>query len=76
MGLLSGMFGIGISYILIPIINAVIHHYTGNIPLSAVLYLSNSLKLVILSIILTLIGGLIPSRSASKKDPVEALRSE
>ena len=75
-GLLSGLFGIGISYILIPIINAVIHHYTGNIPLSAVLYIKNALLLVILSIILTLIGGLIPSRSASKKDPVEALRSE
>ena len=75
-GLLSGLFGIGISYILIPIINAVIHHYTGNIPLSAILYLNNALLLVVLSIILTLIGGLIPSRSASKKDPVEALRSE
>ena len=75
-GLLSGLFGIGISYLLIPIINAVIHHYTGNIPLSAVLYLNNALLLVLLSIILTLIGGLIPSRSASKKDPVEALRSE
>jgi hypothetical protein len=36
-GLLSGLFGIGTSYILIPIINAVIHHYTGNIPLSATL---------------------------------------
>ena len=75
-GLLSGLFGIATSYLLIPIINAVIHHYTGNIPLSAVLYLGNALRLVILSIILTLIGGLIPSRSASKKDPVEALRSE
>ena len=75
-GLLSGLFGIGISYFFIPIINAVIHHYTGNIPLSAKLYINNALLLVILSIILTLIGGLIPSRSASKKDPVEALRSE
>ena len=75
-GLLSGMFGIGISYMLIPIINAVIHHFTGNIPLSATLHLKNALVLVILSIILTLIGGLIPAKSASKKDPVEALRSE
>ena len=75
-GLLSGLFGIGISYLLIPIINAVIHHYTGNIPLSAVLWIKNAVLLVLLSIILTLIGGLIPSRSASKKDPVEALRSE
>ena len=75
-GLLSGLFGIGISYLFIPIINTVIHHYTGNIPLSAILYVNNALLLVTLSIILTLIGGLIPSRSASKKDPVEALRSE
>ena len=75
-GLLAGLFGIGISYILIPIINAVIHYYTGNIPLSATLYINNAILLVILSVILTLIGGLIPSRSASRKDPVEALRSE
>ena len=75
-GLLSGLFGIGISYLFIPIINAVIHHYTGNIPLGAKLYINNALLLVGLSIVLTLIGGLIPSKSASKKDPVEALRSE
>jgi len=75
-GLLSGLFGIGISYILIPIINTVLHHYTGNIPLRAMLAINNALLLVILSIILTLIGGLIPARAASKKDPVEALRSE
>ncbi len=75
-GLLSGIFGIGISYILIPIINTILHHYTGNIPLRAMLAFKNALLLVILSIILTLIGGLIPARAASKKDPVEALRSE
>ena len=75
-GLLSGLFGILISYILIPIINAILHHYTGNIPLRAYLMINNALLLVVLSIILTLIGGLIPARAASKKDPVEALRSE
>ena len=75
-GLLSGLFGIGISYAFIPIINLVIHHFTGNIPLSASLHIVNAVVLIILSIILTLIGGIIPSRSASKKDPVEALRSE
>ena len=75
-GLLSGLFGIGISYLLIPIINSVIHHFTGNIPLNAYLSIKNASILIVLSIILTLIGGLIPSRSAAKKDPVEALRSE
>ena len=75
-GLLSGLFGILISYILIPIINAILHHYTGNIPLRAYLMINNALLLVVLSIILTLIGGLIPARAASRKDPVEALRSE
>ena len=75
-GFLSGLFGIGISYSLIPIINAILHKYTGNIPLSATLNLDHAGILIVLSIILTLIGGLIPASSASKKDPVEALRSE
>lgn len=75
-GLLSGLFGIGISYALIPIINTILHHYTGSIPLSAQLAMTSAIKLIILSVILTLVGGLIPARSASKKDPVIALRSE
>ena len=75
-GLLSGLFGIGITYSFIPIINSILHHFTGNIPLSAALSIKSAIVLVILSIILTLIGGLIPARAASKKDPVEALRSE
>ena len=75
-GLLSGLFGIGVSYILIPIINMILHHFTGDIPLNAALAPISALILIILSVILTLIGGLIPSRAAAKKDPVEALRSE
>ncbi len=75
-GLLSGIFGIGISYLFIPIINAILHHFTGDIPLSAALATNSAIILIIVSIILTLIGGLIPAKSASKKDPVEALRSE
>ena len=65
-----------ISYLLIPPINLVLHHFIGEIPLSAALDPKTALFLIVLSVVLTLIAGLIPSRSASKKDPVEALRSE
>ena len=75
-GLLAGLFGIGFSYLIIPVINMILHHYTGDIPLSATLDPRTAMSLIVLSIVLTLIAGLIPSRSASKKDPVEALRSE
>ncbi len=75
-GLLSGLIGIGITYSLIPIINSILHKFTGNIPLNAALNPSSAASLVMLSIFLTLIGGFIPAKAASKKDPVEALRSE
>ncbi|MBR2841289.1 ABC transporter ATP-binding protein/permease [Candidatus Saccharibacteria bacterium] len=75
-GFLSGMIGVGISYLLIPPINLVLHSFIGDIPLSAALDPKMAAFLIVLSIILTLIGGLIPARAASKKDPVEALRSE
>ena len=75
-GLLSGLFGIGITYIFIPIINAILHHFIGDIPLNAELQLISALILIALSVVLTLIGGLIPAKAASRKDPVEALRSE
>ena len=75
-GLLSGLIGIGVTYAVIPPINAVLHHFTGNIPLDAKFYFQNAIILVILSIVLTLIGGLIPAKAASKKDTVIALRTE
>ena len=75
-GLLSGLIGIGFTYAVIPIINNVLHMFTGNIPLNATFYAQNAVILVILSIVLTLIGGLIPAKAASKKDPVIALRTE
>lgn len=75
-GLLSGLFGVCISYLLIPIINLVLHNFTGDIPLSAELDIKMALFLVGLSVVLTLIGGIIPAKAASKKNPVEALRSE
>ena len=75
-GLLSGIFGICVTYALVPVINKVLHHFIGNIPLNVVFYFNNAAILVVLSVILTLIGGLIPSRAAAKRDPVIALRTE
>ena len=75
-GLLSGLFGIGFTYLAIPLINLALHHFIGDIPLNAALYPNAAAILILLSVVLTLIGGLIPARAASKKDPVEALRSE
>lgn len=77
-GLLAGLFGIGFSYLVIPIINLVMGSFTKDIPgeLSAFLAPGAAVVLVVLSVVLTLIGGIIPARAAAKKDPVEALRSE
>lgn len=77
-GLLSGIFGITLAYLIIPIINLVMGAFTVEIPgeLSAFLAPGAAAVLIALSVILTLIGGLIPARAAAKKDPVEALRSE
>ena len=57
-------------------INAVIHSLTGLDDLSAVLPAGAGAILVAISVILTVFAGLVPSRGAAKKDPVEALRSE
>jgi len=75
-GLCAGGIGIGISYLLLIPINHIIHTVTDNPDITAVIPTNAAIVLVILSVILTLIGGLIPSRQAAKKDPVLALRSE
>ena len=75
-GLCAGLIGIGVTVALIFPINAIIHSLTGNTAINAVLPIRAATVLVILSVILTLIGGLIPSKQAAKKDPVLALRSE
>lgn len=73
-GLVSGTIGIVVTLILNIIINIVLKHLVG---LSvASLPLLGAIILVIISVLLTLIAGLIPSKIASKKDPVEALRTE
>ena len=75
-GLLAGLLGIGVTVALIFPINAIIHALTNNLAINAVLPVNAAIVLVVLSVILTLIGGLIPSKQAAKKDPVLALRSE
>lgn len=75
-GFTSGIIGIGLSALLIIPINAIVYKLTEIERLKAVLPVPAAIILVIISMILTLIAGLIPSRVASKKDPVEALRTE
>ena len=75
-GLCSGLLGILVTLSLVPLINYIIHSLTDNTDINAVLPMQGATVLVILSVILTLVGGLIPSKQAAKKDPVLALRSE
>ena len=74
-GLISGLFGIGITLLLCIPINIIIEHLI-NVSGLATLPFNGALLLVILSVVLTLIAGIIPSRMASRRDPVEALRTE
>ena len=73
-GLFSGLIGIGTTLLLLIPTNMIIHAVNEDI--LAILPVEGGTILVILSVILTLIGGIIPSRAAAKKDPVLALRSE
>lgn len=74
-GFTSGLFGIIITILLNIPINIIIKNIT-NISNISKLPIIGGIVLIIISIILTLIGGLIPAKIASKKDPVEALRVE
>lgn len=75
-GLLSGLLGIGITLILLVPGNMLIHEIAGNVSVSATLPVGGAIILIVLSVILTLIGGLIPSKKAAQEDPVTALRTE
>lgn len=74
-GLTSGILGILIAYLLTIPANQIIENLSGLAGV-AKLNIYHAIILVIINIILTMIGGAIPSRMASKKDPVEALRTE
>ncbi len=75
-GLCAGLLGILITLLLLIPGNALIHHLAGTENINAVLRPQYGLVLIALSVILTLIGGLIPSKKAAKSDPVTALRTE
>jgi len=75
-GFASGTLGVLITYLVCIPVNLILHRLTGINNLNAILPVHVALVLVLISMLLTLIAGIIPSRSAAKKDPVVALRTE
>lgn len=75
-GLCAGLIGIVLSLLLLIPGNMIIHHVADNTSVNAVLPPVPAVILIALSVVLTLIGGLIPSKKAAKSDPVTALRTE
>ena len=75
-GFTSGALGVLITYLLCIPINMILHHLTGINSLSAYLPIPTAVILVLISMGLTLFSGIIPSKSAARKDPVVALRTE
>ena len=74
-GLFSGLLGVGLTYLSHIPLNMILENLLGE-GVRASLSVTSSVVLVFLSIVLSFIAGLIPSRQASEKDPVDALRSE
>lgn len=74
-GLISGLIGIGVTVLLSIPINSLIYSLTG-VVVNVSLPFGAGVILVVISMFLTIIAGLIPAKMASKKDPVEALRTE
>ena len=75
LGLLSGGFGIGMTYLISYVASVIVEHLTA-VPNIALLPWEQAVLLVVLSVVLTSISGIIPASSAAKKDPVVALRTE
>lgn len=75
-GCCAGLLGIGVSQLALFPINAIIERLSGLTGLNAQLPLSSSAILIVISIFITIIGGLLPAKKAAKKDPVIALRAE
>ena len=75
-GLCAGLIGIGLTLLILIPGNMLIHFLAGTNDVSAVLPVVPAVILILLSVALTLIGGIIPSGKAAKSDPVTALRTE
>ncbi len=75
-GALAGIIGVGITLLLLIPINKIIDLISNGVNVTAALPVVAAVILIVLSVVLTLIGGIIPSRRAAKEDPVLALRSE
>ena len=75
-GLCSGLIGVGITILLLIPGNHLLRSLLGTDAIHSYLPLSGAAILVVISMLLTMLGGLIPSKQAAKKDPVIALRSE
>ena len=75
-GLCSGLIGIGLTLLLMIPGNALIHQLAGTTDINAILPVESAVILILFSVVLTILGGLIPSNKAAKNDPVMALRVE
>ena len=75
-GFCAGLLGVGVTALLCFPISAILRVITGITSLTAYVPLAGGIILVVISVVLTLIAGIIPARSAAKKDPVIALRTE
>lgn len=75
-GCCAGLLGIGVSLLALIPINSIIEKLSGLAELEAQLPLTSSAVLIAISILITIVGGLLPAKKAAKKDPVIALRTE
>ncbi|MCC8168658.1 MAG: ABC transporter permease, partial [Clostridiales bacterium] len=75
-GFAAGLLGVVLALLLMIPGNALIHYFAGSDEVNMVLLPQYAAALIVLSVCLTLIGGLIPSGKAARSDPVAALRSE